>query len=194
MSSLVSPRFYTEPRSRTWSIFLGILLLIAGVLSITVPHVAGIAAGLFFGWLVLCAGILHLIYAWSGHGRTGHVFWQTLVGVAYVLAGLYMLFFPVRSMVALALVLAFYIAVAGVLDIIEFAFLRPLHGAGWFLVDGIVSLILAGLIFVHWPTNSFFIVGVLVGVSLIFSGIARLSLPLHIQPRGTLESHMRPAA
>lgn len=194
MSSFVSPRFYTEPRSRAWSIFLGILLLIAGVLSIAVPPVAGIAASLFFGWLVLCAGILHLIYAWSGHGRAGHVFWQTLVGVAYVVAGLYMLFFPVRSMVALALVLAFYIAVVGVLDIIEFISLRGLRGAGWFLVDGIVSLILAGLIFVHWPTNSFFIVGVLVGVSLIFSGIARLSLPLHIQPRGTLESHMRPAA
>jgi uncharacterized membrane protein HdeD (DUF308 family) len=192
MSSFASPRFYAEPRSRAWSIFLGILLLIAGVLAITVPHIAGIAAGLFFGWLVLCAGGLHLIYAWSGHGRAGHVFWQTLIGVAYVIAGLYLLFFPVRSMVALALVLAFYIAVVGVLDIIEFVSLQGLHGAGWLLVDGIVSLVLAGMIFLHWPAGSFWMVGTLVGVSLIFSGISRLSLPL--QSGAPLESEFRRAA
>ncbi len=177
MSSVASSRFYTGSHSRGWSVFLGILLLIAGVLSLTLPHVAGLAAGLFFGWLVLCAGVAHLIYAWSEHGA-GHIVWQILIGVVYVLAALYMLFYPFAGMAALALVLGFYIAVAGILDIIEFTALRPLYGAGWFLVDGIVSLILAGLIFLHWPSRSFWVVGMLVGVSLLFSGIARLTLPI----------------
>jgi uncharacterized membrane protein HdeD (DUF308 family) len=177
MSSVASSRFYTGSHSRGWSVFLGILLLIAGVLSLTLPHVAGIAAGLFFGWLVLCAGVAHLIYAWSEHGA-GHILWQILIGLVYMAAALYMLIFPMAGMAVLTLVLAFYIAVAGILDIAEFAALHRLRGAGWFLADGIISLILAGLIFAHWPSRSFWVVGVLVGISLLFSGIARLTLPM----------------
>jgi uncharacterized membrane protein HdeD (DUF308 family) len=48
----------------------------------------------------------------------------------------------------------------------------------WFLVDGLVSLLLAGLIFFHWPSSSFWAVGTLVGISLLFSGIARLTFPM----------------
>jgi uncharacterized membrane protein HdeD (DUF308 family) len=192
MSSIASSRFYTGSHSRGWSVFLGILLLIAGVLSLTLPHVAGIAASLFFGWLVLAGGIAHLIYAWSEHGA-GNIIWQILIGIVYVLAALYMLFFPIRGMAALTLVLAFYIAIEGILEIAEFAALRPLHGAGWFLFDGVVSLILAGLIFIHWPSSSFWAVGILVGISMIFSGVARLTLPLQSR-MPPLESQMRRAA
>jgi uncharacterized membrane protein HdeD (DUF308 family) len=178
MSSIASSRLYAGPRSRGWSIFLGILLVIAGLFSIAMPPFAGIAASLFFGWLIMFAGVAHLVYAWSQHGA-GHILWQILIGVVYILAALYMLFFPVRGMAAIALVLAFYIAVEGVLEIAEFSALRPLPGAGWFLFDGIISLFLACMIFYHWPSSSFWAVGILVGVSLLFSGIARLTLPMH---------------
>ncbi len=55
----------TYTRSAGWSIFLRVLLLLAGLLAIIVPFFAGIAASVFFGWLVLFAGIAHLVYAWS---------------------------------------------------------------------------------------------------------------------------------
>jgi uncharacterized membrane protein HdeD (DUF308 family) len=59
-----------------------------------------------------------------------------------------------------------------------FAFLRRLPGSVWFLVDGVISLLLAGLIFFHWPSSSFWAVGTLVGISLLFSGIARLTFSI----------------
>jgi uncharacterized membrane protein HdeD (DUF308 family) len=46
------------------------------------------------------------------------------------------------------------------------------------LFDGVVSLVLAGLILLHWPSSSFWILGALVGISLLFSGIARLTMPM----------------
>jgi uncharacterized membrane protein HdeD (DUF308 family) len=45
-------------------------------------------------------------------------------------------------------------------------------------VDGLISLLLAGLIFFHWPSSSLWAVGTLVGISLLFSGIARITLPM----------------
>jgi uncharacterized membrane protein HdeD (DUF308 family) len=170
----------THTRSAGWSIFLGILLVLSGLFAIVVPFFAGVAASVFFGWLVLFAGIAHLIYAWSERGA-GAILWEVLIGIVYVIAGLYMLVLPVAGVVALTLVLAFYIAVEGVFELVIFSLLRRLRGAVWFLIDGLVSLLLAALILFGWPSSSLWAVGTLVGISLLFSGIARLTLPLGLR-------------
>jgi uncharacterized membrane protein HdeD (DUF308 family) len=159
-----------------WSIFLGILLVLAGLLAIAAPFMAGIAASIFFGWLILIAGVAHLIYAWAERGA-GKILWQILVGVVYLIAAFYMLTHPVRGVVAMTLVLALYIAVQGIFELVIYTRWRRLPGTSWFLIDGIVSLLLAGLIFFHWPSSSAWAVGTLVGISLLMSGIARLAMP-----------------
>jgi uncharacterized membrane protein HdeD (DUF308 family) len=172
MNTLVS-----YPRSAGWSIFVGALLLLAGLLAIAAPFFAGIAASVFFGWLILFAGVAHLVYAWSERGG-GAILWQVLIGLVYVIAALYMLVLPIAGVVALTLVLALYIAIEGAFELVVFSMLRRLRGAVWFLIDGLVSLLLAGLIFFHWPSSSLWAVGTLVGISLLFSGIARMTLPI----------------
>lgn len=164
-------------RSHGWSIFLGILLVIAGILAIVEPWFAGIAASIFFGWLILFGGIFHFVYAWSVRGA-GHVFWEILIGIVYVIAALFMLFRPTRGLIVLTLVLGVYILVEGIFEIAAFFSLRGARGAGWFLADGIISLILAALILLHWPSSSVWVLGTLVGISLLFSGFARLTLPM----------------
>ena len=84
---------------------------------------------------------------------------------------------PVSGMMTLTLILAIYIGFEGVLELLLYFRLRPIQGAFFFLLDGAVSLLVAVLILVHWPSSSTWAVGTLVGVSLIFSGIARFSLP-----------------
>lgn len=81
----------------------------------------------------------------------------------------------------MTLVLATYIAIEGVLELGAFFALRRMHGSTWFLIDGLVSLMLAGLIFFHWPSSSIWALGTIVGVSLMFSGIARLTLPAAVR-------------
>jgi len=163
--------------SRKWSILLGIVLLIAGMVAILAPWFAGIAASVFFGWLILLAGVAHLMYAWSERGA-GAVLWQVLIGIVYIVAALWLVAAPAAGVVALTLVLATYIALEGVFELALFSKVRRLPGGVWFLIDGLVSLLLAGLIFFHWPASSFWALGTLVGVSLLFSGVARLTLPM----------------
>jgi uncharacterized membrane protein HdeD (DUF308 family) len=165
---------------RGWSIALGILLIIAGLLAIAVPFFAGVAASVYFGCLVLFAGVAHLVYAWSQR-KAGAILWQILIGIVYLAAAFYMLALPVAGVVALTLVLAFYIAVEGLFELVVFSLLRRLPGSAWFLVDGVVSLLVASLILFHWPSSSLWAVGTLVGVSMLFSGIARITLPVRLQ-------------
>jgi uncharacterized membrane protein HdeD (DUF308 family) len=109
------------------------------------------------------------------------VVWQILIGIVYVIAALYMLVLPVAGVVALTLVLACYIGVSGIFELAVFSRLRVKRGAIWFLINGIASLLLAGLILFHWPSSSLWAVGTLVGISLMLSGIARLTLPLSLR-------------
>jgi uncharacterized membrane protein HdeD (DUF308 family) len=170
----------TYTRSGVWSIFVAVLLLLAGLMSIALPFFAGIAASVFFGWLLMFAGIAHLVYAWSERGA-GAVFWQILIEIAYLIAAPYMLVLPVAGVVTLTLVLAFYILIAGIFELAVFFRLRGLPGVIWFLVDGLASFLLADLIFFHWPSSSLWAVGTLVGISLLMSGIARITLPLSLR-------------
>lgn len=164
-------------KSLGWSIALSVLMLLAGFLAIVVPPVAGIAVAVFVAWLLVFSGAAHLVFAW--HTRTtGGIIWELLLGLAYIIVGCYILRSPVAGLASLTLALAIYLAAEGVLELILSFQLRSMSGAGWLLFDGIVTLILAVMIWRTWPWSSAWAIGTLVGVSMIFSGTARLMLSL----------------
>jgi uncharacterized membrane protein HdeD (DUF308 family) len=111
----------------------------------------------------------------------GAVLWQILIGLAYLIAALYMLALPVAGVVTLTLVLAFYILTAGIFELAVFFRLRELPGAIGFLVDGLTPFLLADLILFHWQSSSLWAVATLVGISRLFSGMARITLPLSLR-------------
>lgn len=164
-------------RSPRWSILLGALLLVAGLLAIVLPFLAAITASLFLGWLLFLGSILHFGYAWSERG-TGAVLWQVLVGIVYLAAAISLLLWPVAGVFTLTLILGLYLTVEGIVELAVYIRLRALPGAVWFLIDGLISLLLAALIIAHWPSSSVWALGTLVGISLIFSGMARLMHPV----------------
>ncbi len=78
----------------------------------------------------------------------------------------------------LTLFLACYLFFEGIFEIVQYFQIRPRHGAGWLLFDAIVTLILAFMIWRAWPASSVWVIGTLIGISMIFSGISRLMLSL----------------
>jgi len=160
-----------------WSIGLSVLMLVAGILAIVVPPVAGIAVLAVVAWLLMFSGAAHLVFAW--HTRTaGGMIWELLLGTLYIFVGVYTFLHPLAGLAALTLVLAVYLFVEGVLEFILSFRLRPMPGSNWLLFDGIITLILAILIWRSWPSSSEWVIGTLVGISMVFSGAARLSLSL----------------
>jgi len=70
--------------------------------------------------------------------------------------------------------------VAGLEFVLAF-FLRPLQGPDWLLLDGIITLILAIMIWRTWPSSALWVIGTLGGISIVFSGVARLMLSLAVR-------------
>lgn len=167
-------------RATSWSIVLSVLMLATGVLAIFVPMIAGIAVTALVGWLLLFSGALHLAFAWRG-GHAGAVLWEILIGLAYGAIGFYLIAQPVAGLATLTLAVAIYLFVEGVLEFVLSFQLRPAPGTGWLLVDGIVTLLLAAMIWATWPSSAAWVVGTLVGISMLFSGITRLMLSLAVR-------------
>ena len=164
-------------KSIRWSITLSALMIVAGVLAIIVPPAAGIAVTILVGWLLVFSGLMHFVYAW--HTRsTGAMIWEILVGVAYVLVGGYVLGHPLLGMVSLTLALAIYLLAESILEFMLAVRLRPRPGSGWLFVDGVITLVLAIMIWRTWPTSTAWVLGTLVGLSMLFSGISRLMISL----------------
>ena len=166
-----------------WSIVWGVLLVIFGMLAIGEPLVAAVALNIFIAWLLIFVGIVHVVLAFQAHRGTT-IGWKLAVGVAYIFIGGYLLFHPLLGVASLTLLLAILFLVEGVLDLILWWKMRS-TGGFWILVDGLVTLLLGGLIYVHWPSSSIWALGTLVGISMIISGVTRIMLSLAVRKLST---------
>jgi len=164
----------------TSSIVWGVLLIIAGMLAISSPMLAALAVNILIAWLIVFAGVVHVIVAFHGH-RAGSIIWKLLVGIAYLCIGAYLLWHPVLGVASLTLVLAFLFLIEGVLNIILFFRMRSVSGSSWVLIDGIITLLLGLMIYLQWPSSSAWAIGTLVGISMIISGVTRVMLSLAVR-------------
>jgi uncharacterized membrane protein HdeD (DUF308 family) len=164
-------------RAVGWSIFVSVIMIIAGLLAIALPLEAGIAVNLFVAWMLIFAAIAHFVFAWYTR-RTGSVLLKVLLGVLYLAVAIYLLDHPARGLVTLTLALAFYLLIEGVAEIILYFQHRATNGASWFLINGIITIILGGMLWATWPSSAEWALGTLVGISIFFSGVSRLMISL----------------
>ena len=164
-------------KSVGWSIGLSVLMIVAGILAIASPLAAGIAVNVLIAWLLVFSGCVHLVFSWYTR-TTGGFLWELLVGILYILIGGYLLVHPVAALMSLTIALAIYLFLEAILEFALGFKLRPLPGSNWLLFDGVITLILALMIWRTWPSSSAWVIGTLVGISMLFSGTSRLMLSL----------------
>jgi uncharacterized membrane protein HdeD (DUF308 family) len=164
----------------TLSILWGVFLIGLGILAIAAPMVAALAVNVLVAWLIVLAGVVHLIVGF--HTReAGSMMWRILVGLAYICFGGYLIARPALGVASLTLVLASLFLVEGVFNIVLFFRARRFLRSQWFLFDGIVTLILGLMIYMQWPSSSAWAIGTLVGVSMILSGVTRVMMSLAVR-------------
>jgi uncharacterized membrane protein HdeD (DUF308 family) len=152
---------------------MAVAMIVLGFLAVLLPFATGIGISILVSWIIVFSGFAYLAYAFAARGA-GAFLWRTLVGIVYVVGGLYLAFHPGIALESLTLVVAAIFLAEGVLDIIVFFQFRALPGSGWILFDGIVTLVLAYVIWRPWPSSSTWAIGTIVGVNLIVSGFTRL--------------------
>ena len=159
------------------SILWAVLLIIFGFLAIALPFATSWGVVVILAWLIIFSGGFQFIHAFQSTGA-GHVLWKLLVAIVYLIFGIYLLLHPVIGIAALTLVLAVFFVIEGVLDLVEYFQTRKAGASGWVLFDGIITLILGLLVWRHWPNSSIWVIGTLVGISMIMTGITRLMLSM----------------
>jgi uncharacterized membrane protein HdeD (DUF308 family) len=164
----------------TLSILWGVLLIVFGMVAMGLPFLAAVAVSALVAWLIVLAGVVHLMLAFRVHGA-GSMIWKLLVGIAYLCFGAYLLLHPVLGVASLTLLLASLFLIEGILDIVLYVKMRPIHGSSWVLVDGIITLLLGLMIYMQWPSSSGWAIGTLVGISMIFSGVARVMMSFAVR-------------
>jgi uncharacterized membrane protein HdeD (DUF308 family) len=167
-------------RSAGWSILAAALMIVVGFLAIIQPAITGVFTAVFLAWVLIFSGVMHFIFASQTHTRGGSMWWEIFVGVLYIAIGVYMLGHPALAVTALTAAIAAYLVIEAVLEFALAHQFRGMKGTGWLVFHGIISLILAWLIFRAWPVNSAWVVGTLVGISLLFSGVTRLVLAMSV--------------
>jgi uncharacterized membrane protein HdeD (DUF308 family) len=159
------------------SIAWAILLIVFGFLAIALPMGTSLGVVLIVAWLIILSGGFQFIHAFQSKGA-GSIAWKLLVAVVYLIAGIYFLTNPLIGVASFTLALAFFFVAEGVMDLIAYFQSRGAEGSGWILFDGIVTLILGILVWRHWPSSSGWVIGTLVGISMIMTGTTRLMLSL----------------
>ena len=177
------------------SLVLSVLLIIFGVVAIALPLASSIGIAIVVGWLVIFAGIAQVVHAFQSKG-IGHIVWKLAVAVFYLAAGAYLLAFPALGVAGLTLVLGIFLFAEGVADVIAYFSTRKSGASAWMLLDGIITLVLGFMIWNRWPVSALWVIGTLVGISMVMTGTTRLMMALAVRKLAShaSESPLRRAA
>lgn len=176
--SLFHGRLRTSSSRLLW---LGLGLLVVGLLALIFPIVSTLVAALFVGWIFLLSGGFMFVGAFSIHG-TGPFFGALLLGLLSMVAGVFLVFNPLAGAVALTLTIGVIFIFQGAFEIF-FAFeTRPHDGWVGMLISGIASIVMAVLIAAGWPAISLVVLGILLGVNLITTGIGYIMVSRSLRP------------
>ena len=135
-----------------------------------------IVSVVFLGWLLIIGGIFEVIHGFSRRQWSGF-FINLLAGVLYAVAGGVMIANPALAAVSLTLLIAIILIVAGVFRLIV-AFSTPLHHRGWLILNGAISILLGIMIWNSWPVSGLWVIGLFIGIDMIFDGWTEIMLAL----------------
>ncbi|MEX2112462.1 MAG: HdeD family acid-resistance protein [Pirellulales bacterium] len=166
-------------RNWGWALALGIALIALGMIALGAAVFTTVASVVMFGWLLIVGGALQLAHgfvrrAWSGF------FIDVLSGVLYLVVGFMFINEPLQAAVTLTLMLALALIFVGVMRIVVAVSSNFQHWV-WLLLNGIITLALGILIWRQWPDSGLWVIGLFIGIDMIFYGWALVMLALGVR-------------
>jgi uncharacterized membrane protein HdeD (DUF308 family) len=163
-----------------WIVGLGVVSLIAGIVALGSVVMATASAVMIVGIMMLVAGIAEVFAAFNVKDWAHFLYWLVL-GALYIFAGFVCLQNPFAAATLLTLMLGIALILGGALRI--FLATRMKHGTpwGWVVFSGAITLLLGVMIVAHWPASSFFVLGIFLGIDLIFIGSTWITMGLALK-------------
>jgi uncharacterized membrane protein HdeD (DUF308 family) len=162
-----------------WFLAFGIVLLLLGIAAIVRSFAATVASMVFFGWLLVFGGIIEFAHAFMV-GNWAGFFLHLLIAILFGITGVAMLARPLTSAETVTLVMSMFFLIGGLYQLI-YAMWTHLPGWGWHALNGIISAILGGLLLARWPVSGLWVIGLFIGIDLVFYGWAWIALALNLR-------------
>lgn len=171
---------------KVWYIVGGLVALIGGIAALTNLFAASIAATALAGYLFIIAGAFQIFGAFSPP-RHGHRVAQSLFGLISIVLGLWLLIDPMEGMLSLTFAIAILLILSGGTRAVA-AFSYRSSAKVILLISALVAIGLGILILISYPVSAMAVLGLYLGIELVFIGAALLTIgmpghdPLTVKP------------
>ncbi len=157
----------------SYTLTMGVLLVILGFVGIAFPVVISLVTSVFVAWLLIIGGLFWAIHTYTYCLRN---FIDWLKPALLLITGGLLLFYPASGVetIALLMTIYFFLSAFGSFSVARFAY--PTKAWMWMTFSGVVSLSLAALFLIGWPTASLWLVGLYLGISLLLDGWALMTI------------------
>ena len=160
-------------------VILGVLMIVVGFVAISSTWIAGLATIMVLGTLLLVGGAVEVIEALCSRGWRG--FWlHLLAGILYAVLGFLMLSKPGQLATFFTLMIAAGLFLGGLFRIVA-SIVSRFHGWGWSLLNGVITLVLGGMIWREWPESAYWVIGLFVGIDMVFAGMSLVMTALTVR-------------
>jgi membrane protein HdeD len=162
-----------------WILWLaiGIITILGGIFALANPFAATLAATTLAAWVFIITGVMQIVGVFQTEGWGARI-WGLILALAFLWLGISILGNPLQGVISLTLVAGIMFIATGIAKII-FAF--RIRGSGyfvWAILSGLVSLVLGIMVFTNFPYSAAVVLGILLAVELISSGVTLVTFAL----------------
>lgn len=158
-----------------WFIILGIVMLMLGGVAFGNLLFATVATVYYVGILILIAGVIEIIHAFSVQTWKSFFFWL-LSGILYAVAGVLTFMNPILASSVFTLCLAIALIASGFFRMCVAFQSRNVKGWGWLFFGALITALAGILIAARWPIDSLWILGMFLAIDLVFQGWSMIAL------------------
>lgn len=165
-----------------WLLTLGILFIILGIIGLGMTVGLTMVSIIFFGILLIIAGISHIIYVFK-YKNWRSIIWQALIAIFYILGGCVILYDPLLGSMIITAILAGVFIIIGITRIVMAFSLRAFSSGskGWLFLAGLVSLFLGIILLAQWPVSGLWFIGLFIAIEILMTGWSYIIMALALR-------------
>jgi len=162
------------------SLVFPILLILFGLFAIGLPFETSLGVVRVIGWLLILSGVTKIVCAFRTWG-VGNIFWKFFVAILHGATGMYLLTHTMMAVAGLTALIGTFLLIQGAMDVVLYLTVRNARGSNWILFEGMVALVLSVIVRRYRPSSSLWLIGSILGTTLVVTGITRLITTLAAQ-------------
>lgn len=163
-----------------WIVALGVIYLVAGMIALGSVLTATVVSVYLVGFMMMFAGVSEVIGAFLFKSWGRFLLWM-LIGVLYIVGGIATIQNPLLAAALLTLMLGAALVASGLIKIVMAFAVKQEQSWVWVALSGLVTLVLGGIILARWPVSGTYVLGIFLGIDLIFAGAAWIGLGLGLR-------------